>query len=40
MNYRELGKTGIKVSEIGLRNEHLNNQPRETVVPWFLVLIT
>ena len=32
MNYRTIGKTGLKVSEIGLGTEYLYNQPRETVV--------
>ena len=32
MLYRNLGKTGIKISEIGLGMEYLNNQTRETVV--------
>jgi hypothetical protein len=32
MLYRNLGKTGIKISEIGLGMEYLNGQTRETVV--------
>lgn len=32
MNYRNLGKTGLKVSEIGLGTEHLYSQPRQTVI--------
>ena len=32
MLYRNLGKTGIKISEIGLGTEYLNGQTRETVV--------
>lgn len=32
MNYRNLGKTGLKVSEIGLGTEHLYNQPKQTVI--------
>ena len=32
MEFRELGKTGLDVSVIGLGTEHLNGQPRETVV--------
>lgn len=32
MNYRDFGKTGLRVSEIGLGTEHLYNQPRQTVI--------
>ncbi|TXT58754.1 MAG: hypothetical protein BAJALOKI2v1_310042 [Promethearchaeota archaeon] len=32
MNYRILGKTGLKVSEIGLGTEYLNNQPEKIVI--------
>lgn len=32
MLYRKLGKSGIKISEIGLGMEYLNGQTRETVV--------
>jgi len=32
MQYRTLGRTGLKVSEIGLGTEYLNGVPRDTVV--------
>jgi hypothetical protein len=32
MNYRILGKTGLKISEIGLGTEYLNKQSKETVI--------
>ena len=31
MEYRTLGRTGLKVSAISLGTEYLNGQPRETV---------
>ncbi|MFX1573514.1 MAG: aldo/keto reductase [Promethearchaeota archaeon] len=39
MNYRVLGKTGLKVSEIGLGTEYLYHQPRETVISVILKAI-
>ncbi|MCJ7752623.1 MAG: aldo/keto reductase [Armatimonadetes bacterium] len=32
MNQTELGRTGVRVGEIGLGTEHLNGQPRQTVI--------
>jgi predicted aldo/keto reductase-like oxidoreductase len=32
MQFRKLGRTGLDVSAIGLGTEHLNGQPRDTVV--------
>jgi len=32
MEFRKLGRTGLDVGVIGLGTEHLNGQPRETVV--------
>ncbi|MFX1480150.1 MAG: aldo/keto reductase [Promethearchaeota archaeon] len=32
MNYRALGNTGLKVSELGLGTEHLYKQPKQTVI--------
>lgn len=32
MNQRDLGRTGVRVGEVGLGTEHLHGQPRQTVI--------